>query len=246
MFFDEERIFALSVDTMIAPEHRGGGHIVRMAHLMHERLLLEEIPLIFGFPNERFYPIQKRLLRYRDIGELDYYVLPLNIGTVLQKSRWSNILSRNLCRLATMVTRVPADLDTKYAIAKITDRKFERHRYDHSYNRIALGKGGMCFYKTYEEKGGIRALYIIDVLPLTAAYLARAVKCVLKATSGTADMITYVGKLPFRPLGLWKVPESRRPQRIHMTGRILNRRLVDDSVFNLNNWRVNLSDFDVR
>ena len=60
------------------------------------------------------------------------------------------------------------------------------------------------------------------------------------------DIIIYVGKLPSRPAGLWKVPDSKKPRKIRMTGKILIPDAVDGSVFNIDNWRVNLSDFDVR
>jgi hypothetical protein len=245
-FFDEERIFSLSVDTMIDPEHRGGGHLLKMADLVHQGLIQDGVPFIFGFPNERFYPIQKRLLRYEDIGELDYYVLPLNIGAVVRKLRPFDGLSRSFVKWALRCCRIPRDSQIRYNIAKVADAQFEQHRYDGSYNRITLAEGAVCSYKIHEEEGGIRTLYIIDVVPLTPAFLARAVKQVFEAASGAADVIIYVGKLPSRPAGLWKVPDSRKPRRIRMTGKILIPGLVDSSVFDIKNWRVNISDFDVR
>jgi len=245
-FFDEERIFALSVDTMIDPAHRGGGHVLKMADLVHQGLVQDGVPFIFGFPNERFYPIQKRLLRYEDIGELDYYVLPLNIGAVVRKLKWLNRLSRSFCRCALRFSWIPSDSQIRYNIAKVADAQFERHRYDGSYNRITLAEGAVCYYKICEEEGGIRTLYIIDVIPPTPAFLTRAVKQVFEAALGAVDVIIYVGKLPSKPAGLWKVPDSRKPRRIRMTGKTLIPGLVDSSVFDIKNWRVNISDFDVR
>jgi len=249
-FFDEERIFSLSVDTMIDPAHRGGGHLLKMANLLHQGLIQDGIPFIFGFPNERFYPIQKRFLRYEDIGELDYYVLPLNIGAVVRKlpslRAGLNGLSRSFCKCALRFSRMPRDSQARHNIAKVVDAEFERHRYDGSYNRIPLAEGASCSYKICEEEGGIRTLYIIDVIPLTPAFLARAVKQVFEAALGVADIIIYVGKPPSRPAGLWRVPDSRKPRRIRMTGKILIPGLVDSSVFDIQNWRVNISDFDAR
>jgi len=89
-------------------------------------------------------------------------------------------------------------------------------------------------------------LYIIDVVPLTTASLARAVKKICRTAVSSLDIIIYVGKLPSRPAGLWKVPDSKKPQRIRMTGKILIPDAIDGSVFNINNWSVNISDFDVR
>ncbi len=245
-FFGEERIFSLSVDTMIAPEYRGGGHVLQMANLLHQGLAQDGVPFIFGFPNERFYPVQRRLLRYEDIGELDYYVLPLNIGAVVRRLRLFNGLSRHLCKWALRFSRAPRVSQIRCNIAKIVDTQFEQHRYDASYNRIPLGEAAECICKTYEEDGGIRTLYIIDVHPLTPAFLAKAVKRAFETARDAADIIMYVGKLPIKPVGLWKVPDTKKPRKIRMTGKILIPGSVDDSVFDMQNWCVNLSDFDVR
>lgn len=245
-FFGEELIFSLSVDTMVDLKHRGGGHFVKIVNLIHEGLISDGIPFIFGFPNKHFYAVQKRLLKYKDIGELNYYVLPLNIGSVVKKLKFLNSLSRNFCRFATRFCRIPGNSETRYDIAKVVDKQFERHRYDGSYSRIGLGEGAECIYRIYEEEGGIRTLYIIDVVPLTAASLARAVKQIFRTAVNAVDIIIYVGKLPSRPSGLWKVPDSKKPQRIRMTGKILIPDVIDGSVFNMNNWSVNISDFDVR
>jgi len=245
-FFGKEHIFSLSVDTMIDPKYRGAGHIVKMANLVHQGLISDGIPFIFGFPNEHFYAFQKRLLKYTDIGELNYYVLPLNIGSVVRKLKPFNVLSRSFCKLAARFCRIPYNSKAGHGIAKVVDKQFERHRYDASYSRISLGQATECIYKIYEEDGGIRTLYIIDVVPLTVASLAKAVKQICRTAVKAIDIIIYVGKLPSKPAGLWKAPDSKKPQRIRMTGKILIPDVIDSTVFEMNNWSVNISDFDVR
>jgi len=245
-FFGKEQIFCLSVDTMIYEKYRGAGHLMKMANLVHQGLISDSIPFIFGFPNEHFYPVQRRLLKYADIGELDYYVLPVNIGSVVRKLKFLNGLSRGFCKFATRFSRIPGNSGAGYNVTKVIDERFEQHRYDEGYSRIALADAAECIYKIYEEEGGIRTLYIIDVVPLTPASLAKGVKRICQTAVNAVDIIIYVGKLPSRPAGLWKVPDSKKPQRIRMTGKILIPDAVDESVFNIDNWRVNISDFDVR
>ena len=132
-----------------------------MVELLHEGLVDDGVPFVFGFPNELFYPIQKRFLRYRDIGELDYYVLPLNIGSVIRKLRPLNCFSRAFFRIMNRFSRIPRDTNSRFNIAKVADKEFAEHRYDESYNRIGMGEGAACTYKVYEEEDKIRALYII-------------------------------------------------------------------------------------
>jgi hypothetical protein len=55
-----------------------------------------------------------------------------------------------------------------------------------------------------------------------------------------------VGKLVTRPAGLWNVADSKKPRRIRMTGKIRIPDVIDGSVFNMNNWSVNISNFDMR
>jgi len=245
-FFGQEHIFALSVDTMIDPKYRGGVHLIKMINLVHQGLINDGIPFIFGFPNEHFYAVQKRLLKYEDIGELDFYVLPLNIGSVFQKLKFLNVISRGFCKLTARFCRIPKNSEAGHDIAKVVDKQFERHRYDAVYRRISLGEEAECIYKIYEEEGGIQTLYIIDVVPLTAASLARAVKQICRTAVKAVDIVIYVGKPASKPAGLWRAPDSKKPQRIRMTGKILISDVIDNSVFKMNNWSVNISDFDVR
>jgi hypothetical protein len=245
-FFGQEEIFSLSVDTMIDAKYRGGGHFVKMTNLVHESLRNDGIPFIFGFPNENFYTAQKRLLQYQDIGELEYYILPLNIGSVAKKLKFFSGLSRTFFRFATRLCRIPSNSEAKYEIVKVVDKRFVKHRYDDSYSRIGLADGADCIFKVYEEEGGIRTLYIIDIVPLNTGSLTRAVKQICRTVVNAVDIIIYVGKLPSRPAGLWKVPDSKKPRKIRMTGKILIPGTVDSSVFNIDNWCVNISDFDVR
>jgi hypothetical protein len=101
-------------------------------------------------------------------------------------------------------------------------------------------------YRLCREENGMRVLYVIDVLPLTPRSFARAVRAIHTAASREADLILYVGRLPFSPPGLTKVPMSRRPRRMLFCGKVLKPDLVDDRVFDIGHWNINVSNFDVR
>ena len=59
-------------------------------------------------------------------------------------------------------------------------------------------------------------------------------------------MILYVGKLDFKVKNLIKVPSKYEPKTVHMSGKILDDSVVDNRVFDIKNWNVNLSNYDVR
>jgi hypothetical protein len=244
--FGARRLFGLSVDTMVAPEHRGGPfNLPRMAGLACDGAKHDGVSLAFGFPNDGAYPFTRRVLKWDDIGELDFYALPIRVGAVKPSLKWANLISRlgagGFLRLPRL-GRVP---EPDFGVEKVHDKRFEEHRYGREHHALGLGDGGKCVYRTCVETDGVRTTYIIDVNPLTAAGIARAVRAVYAVAPGT-DLLLYVGRLPFRPPGLLKVPASRQPRRIRMCGRILDRRLVDDRVLDIERWNVNISNFDVR
>jgi hypothetical protein len=245
--FGKEQTFALSVDTMIAPEHRGGKtNLLTMAHLVYEALVKDDIKLIYGFPNELYYAHEKRLFGTRDIGMLDYYVLPINIGTAIRKFKMLDYPGRLFARI---MGGFPPCRDTnkcKYNIEKINDAQFIKHRYGDAYSFLSLEGGAQCVFKLHKERESVRTLHILDVWPMTPAAMDSAVREIFKRYRDSADLIMYVGKLPFRPRRLVEIPRWLEPQKIRMTAKMLVEGAFPDSIFEIENWNVNVSNFDVR
>jgi len=241
------RLFGLSVDTMIAAEHRGGPfHLMKMASLACDGARREGGCFAFGFPNENAYAFTCRVLKWVDMGELDFYVLPLRIGAIKRGLRWADLLSRLGAAAWVRLPSLSRPPVSRFAIEKVNDRQFKAHRYDGQHKRVDLGAGEECTYRTCLEADGVRTTYLIDVTPLTAGCFARAVRAVHARVAGGSDLLLYVGRLPFRPPGLFKVPPGRRPRRIRMCGRILDPRVLTEDVLNVEAWNVNVSNFDVR
>ena len=245
-YFGKEMTFALSVDTMIAKEHREKpSRLPEMAQIVYQALVEDGISLIYGFPNELYHNHEKRLMGTKDIGRLYYYILPINIGSIFSKVKCCNFLSRIFAKAVLFLGRMPAQGDFKYNIEKINDDIFDRHRYNKNYSFLDIEGGGRCVYRIHDEKG-VKTLHILDVSPLSPDFFQKAVQNVYQIASKEIDAILYVGTLPFYPRGLIKVPRFMEPQRIMMTGKVLMSEVVDDSVFVIDNWNVNVSNFDVR
>lgn len=240
-------IFGLSVDTMIDEAYRGSPFILkRLAQLVFDDLKESGIPLIFGFPNSNFYLITKKILKWQDIGELDYYMLPINIGAFKRGLNFLNPLSRLVCKTLNLVARRNGKVSSSFNIEKIVDDQFVNHRYGSNYRKIDLANDSFFRYRLYEEDG-VRVAYIIDATPLDQQTIEMAVKTICANEKGSADAVIYVGKLPFRPVNLIKIPKRFEPKPVRMTGKILIPNMVDESmIFDINNWNVNLSNFDVR
>ena len=245
--FGVRMLFGLSTDMMVAEEHRGGPfNIVKMVHLVYEGLKRDNIGFVFGFPNNNAYQFTKRILKWNDIGELDFYALPINIAALKPGLSWANAFARLCAGSFARMPRVQREARTDFNVQKVNSRVFKEHRYDDQYEVINLPGGGKCLYRIYTEDGGVRTLYIIDIVPLTPKDFLGAMRKVHSIADKHADLILYVGKLPFRPSGLIRIPRSKQPRRIMMCGKVLDSESVDERVLHIENWNVNVSNFDVR
>jgi hypothetical protein len=246
-YFGEDTLFALSVDLMVAKEHRGGPfNIKKMASLVLKEMKRDGVSFVFGFPNESAYDYVRRFLKWKDIGELDFYILPRNIGSVIPKLRFMNCISRAFTLGLSCLPTSRSKRNNMYNIEKVSDICFQRHRYNGNYHIVDLDRGGKCIYRVYVEDNRIRVLYIIDVNPLTCATFDEAVQQVCRQHSKSIDIFMYVGLLPFKTARMLIVPEQRRPRRVRMCGTLLEPGAVDDRIFQIKNWNVNISNFDVR
>jgi hypothetical protein len=246
-YFSKEVLFGLSVDTMISQDNRIGPYnLCKMADIVYQALLKDDIRFVFGFPNDSAYEFTKRILHWKDIGELDFHILPLNIGAVIPRFSFMNCLSQAFVVGFIYLPFFRHTNDPNNNIEKICDEKFESHRYDDRYTMIRLGDNTKIVYRINTEKDGTRALYIVDVLPLTFSVFKKAVRELYRRHSRSIDVILYVGKPCFSPRPLLRVPKSMRPQRVRMCGKVLATGIVDHRVFQINNWNLNLSNFDVR
>jgi len=246
-YFGREAIFALSVDLMVDQEHRGGPFNVRsMADLVWQPMRDDGIDFVFGFPNEMGYTCFKKLLGWKDIGELDFYILAHKISAMVPRLRFMNCLWRLLTAGLVRWPRLPDASVPAYNIQKVSDAGFEAHRYDGQHHRLEVGKGGKCVYRTYTESDGVRALYIIDVDPLEKTFFREAVDELYRRYAASTDLMIYVGRLPFAPRPLLRVPAFVKPRRVYMCGKLLAPGVLDDRIFQIDNWNVNISNFDVR
>lgn len=248
-YFGKQYVFALSVDTMIHKDYRGKPvNIKKMANLVYENLIKDNVPFVFGFPNENVYLVRKKMLNWKNIGELDYYVLPLKIGVVKKKLSIFNPCSKLFAGLVNKLAkdiksyRKGTGLDRN--IEKINNDEFVNYRYDDSYKIVKAADGEFFVYKIDLEDGA-RTAFVIDFYPFDKRLLEGAVKYIFN-NERDIDAIAYLGKLKKRPINLVKVPKRFEPKKVGMSGKILIDSKIDERVFDINNWNVNLSNFDVR
>ena len=245
-FFGKNLLFGLSVDTMIQEEYRGNPFTLKkLANAVYEEMKKDGVSFVFGFPNDNVYLVRKKILKWKDIGELDYYILPINLGAIKKKLNFLNFISNIYAKSINNFVREKLDINTQSkSIEKVNNKNYLPNRYDNSYNIVDIDSG-FYVYKIYIEDD-VRTAFIIDVYPLTKKTLELSTKKIYIAEKGNIDVILYVGKLDFKVKNLIKVPSKYEPKTVHMSGKILDDSVVDNRVFDIKNWNVNLSNYDVR
>ena len=242
-YFGNKLLFGLSVDTMIKEEYRGSLFTFKkMAQNVYEKMNKDGVSFVFGFPNDNVYQVRKKMLKWIDIGTLNYYILPLNIGSIKVKLKYFNFLSNFYASLVnSLVSEKILPYQSPVKIYKIG----KKYNSDDGSEKIIKFNKGYAVYKIYNEMS-VRTAYLIDVYPLEKYYLESFVKLLYKKEIDNIDIIIYVGKVPFKIRNLVKVPKILEPKTVHMSGLILNSKIVDERVFDLSFWEVNLSNYDVR
>jgi hypothetical protein len=246
-YFGIPVVFGLSVDTMIDEEYRGNPFTLKnLANEVYSAMQQDRISFVFGFPNDNVYLVRKKVLKWTDIGKLDFYIMPINIGAIKPSLAFLNIVSSIYSRIINLFVNSHANKSCPiYGIEKNNNKEYKDSRYDKSYQVVNLGDNGYFSYKIYTEKA-IKTAYILDVYPLCKSNLQQAVKMVYKSNKNDIDLIIYVGKLHFNVVNLIKIPEKYQPKNVYMSGKILDGSIVDQRVYDLGNWNVNLSNYDVR
>ena len=131
-----------------------------------------------------------------------------------------------------------------FPIAKLMDKSFLEYRYGANYKLLKLGEDSFAYYRIYDEQE-VRTAFIIDVFPLMKRNVEKSVKAIYTKEKSRIDIIVYVGNLGFKPRNLFPTPARFGPRILHLCGRKIDDTL-DDRVFEIDNWRYNLADLDVR
>jgi hypothetical protein len=240
-------LFANSVDTMINKHYRDIGNFYDMITAVHAYMKKEGVVCAYGFPNDNAYPVYTKSRLMRDIGSLATYCLPYRIGGIKPALKIFNWLSIALVKIYIFFTSLfPSKTVHHFPIEKeaATYNATRYKRLDGNYYTASY-KDSKFVYKLMNYEG-VRSAFLIDVFEKSAANFNKALRYIIKNHHNEFDILLYVGRLPFRFHGLMAIPQKLAPKNFHFTGEILRKGEIDNSlVFDINNWDVNLSNYDL-
>lgn len=236
-----------SVDTMIAKSHRGLENFYDMAKASFNYSESQGYEIVVGFPNDNSYELFTQLKFMKDVGRLDTFCLPYRIGGIKKGLSLLNPLSMLFCRIWSCCSSL---------FASSAKTSFKNHKDDESYNLTRYQRtdgpygfaevaGTTCVYRIMKHEG-VRTAFIADIYEKSPKSFNKAVRYLLKHESRNFDLILYVGYLPFGNTGLFKIPRKYEPKRFNFTASLFNKDLMDkNEFFNIENWDVNLSNYDL-
>lgn len=247
-YIDGNRRFlaALGIDSMVKQEYRDYFNFRDMITVCQERLRKEGCILRIGFPNDNSYPILKKGLKHRDIGKLTTYCMIRNLGAVSSKLSFLNIFSRSFSLMQYL-----------FSYFSICNKiyTFQYHKERETFDTVRYNWFGGDYRKIDEESfrfvykiemyNNVRTAFLLDVFPLSKKNFEAAVRYIYRKEISSIDMILYVGKLPFVPISLLTVLHKFEPKHFNFTCKPLVEGYFDNSIYDIRNWDVNLSNYDL-
>lgn len=235
-----------NIDTMIAKDHRGIENYYELMDTAYGRYIEDGYAMVIGFPNDNAHPLITAMKFLLDVDKLHTYCLPYRIGGVKRGFGFLNWASELFCRTWVGLTSIFASKEVKkFIIAK--DDSYNKTRYkcmDGNYTIVDLDN--VKFYYKVKVHEGIRTAFLIDVEQKSAINYCNAVRYIMKHEKNNFDLLLYVGELPFGCNGMIRFPRKFEPKNFFFTAKIIDEKAVDkNEAFDIGNWDVNLSNYDL-
>ncbi len=258
-FYNEKNIIvALAVDLFIEEESRVDPlAMLRMYKGLKKMMIEDGIHLVIAVPNEVSYPYWKKALKWKDIGQLPYYALPIRLDLVVRKRNFifaffSKLVVAGLKGISTLEllyhnpnsTQLPIQIRKDNSILQI-------HRF--------FSTGDIC-YNTFKDENifftyrsvvenNIRASYLIDFSNTknnTRDYssLFKSVNYIIQ--NDKPDLILYIGNIGFNQNLLIKIPKKYEPRPLNLIGEALSNEFNTPFTWDFANWDFSLFNYDVR
>ena len=242
----ERMLFANSTDSMVDKRYRDFFNFSDMVTAGFNQMKKDGVMFVYGYPNDNAYPVLIKSKLYQDIGKMHIYCLPIHIGGIKSSLNFLNPLSEFICKsFVTISGWFASTKSDKYYIEKEAS-SYNISRYKRSDGKYNLAKIGdiTIFFKIILHEG-IRTAFIIDLSVKSPQAFNKAIKYILKRHSCDFDLLLYPGYLNFYNSSMIRIPRRYEPKKFNLTGRVLNKKAFDLSIWKIGNWDTNLSNYDL-
>ena len=243
-FFEKNVIFGNLIDLMINANYRTN---ILNFKLIYDQLLKNinsKVDFIYAVPNPNSHLYWTKILQWKEVGKLNYYLFPVKITKLLKLVSSFDKLIRPFNNLFQFLFSRNRQKLFHPSISKIISDNFLNYRYSDSYKSFTIG-GQTAWYRIYNENGVVTC-YIIDIEPMDRKWMAKSIASIYKLERENVDVIMYISNNKAGAFNILKTPIKFEPRNLPLIGKVINTKNIDNRIFNLSNWRFNLSDFDVR
>lgn len=244
-----EMLFAFGVDLMIDESVRDdASNLLSVIRANNNVLKDAGVKCFYGFPNDNSYKVNLAFIRMKDVGSLNTYILPWRVGSVKSSLSILNACSSLFAHVLMITSKIGSCKKViEYRIHKKRPefenaryQWFKKDEYQHYYNEEMS-----CYWKI-TNYDGVEAAFLMDVYPMSEKNFNKAVRIAYKNCNKQVGLLLYVGRLPFSPKSMIKVPNRFSPKNFHFVAKIMDRSVLDnDIIFNVSNWDVNLASYDL-
>lgn len=247
---DGNRVKAFNYgDTMVRKVYRDGVVYLDICINLDQYMRQNCYAFWFGFPNENSYAVERKGKLTIEIGRLDTYILPYRIGKIKRGLGILNPLSVVFCHLWLLFHGLGLKKENVAPLVHKDEETYNESRYkrmDGDY--IHIKDDRVEFFYKIKTQEGVRTAFLIDVVGKNERAYWLAVRYILKNEKQRFDLLMHVGHLPIgvKRIGLIKIPRRFEPKHFYMSGKVLDKKQVNkDVIYDIKNWDVNLSDYDL-
>lgn len=241
-----EMTLAVGADSMTRKGARGNLlYYKRLNEMVYDALARDDIPVIYGYPNPISWPLLTKFMGWRDMGCLNYYIRPTNLSGYHALGGVATPLCRIIGSLADAIAQKASNSEPVFSVGYLRGGEYPQRRFCMGQTLVREGDGAYYAYDILELEGQ-RMCCLIDVFPLTRRRFDETVHKLSQTVGSTVRGIVYIGRLPFRPWSLIKVPRRYEPRHFYMACRLTGEDRPDLApLFDINNWNVGLTDVDL-
>lgn len=242
----------LAVDVFIHEDYRTDPLMLRRLYMkLKKELISHKIVAVIAVPNDTVYSYWKNVVKWKDIGDINYWGIPINIGNILHKSNTLNFVSKVYFSVLLFVNRMMLFfINSKSEKGKISldkNNDFYKYRYNSNDYSHIVENNFECYYRIVDEDG-TKTAYLLEANEhnkVTYKALFLAVKNISKHKD--VDLVLYVGQLRLFQYLFIKIPKKSEPKRLPLTCDFMDNDIDNYSdLLNIGNWNFGLSNYDVR
>lgn len=240
----------LAVDVFIRVSYREDPLMLRRLYKKLKSMLESEgVQAVTAVPNATAYPYWKNVVKWKDVGDINYWVVPVRAGNVLGKLKWvlnaGSLAYAYLSYGLSFITSAVSGAQRCYSFAIDRNDNYVRHKFENGQYEVVKDGLYHIAYRIVDEEG-VKTAYIIDAtkkgLRDATAY-RKAVGIVLKQS---VDIIIYVGKMGVFQSLFIKVPKKAEPKRLPLMFDIITPDGDFANAYDINEWDFGILNYDVR